>query len=111
MKILAVVLVLLCSCQTLGHVSLVTAEASLYADWRSTHAAAESGWVNFHENNPILGMQPSPAAVDVYMISAGATMLALYPVIPKYIRPFVYFGITAAEIYTVQGNMAAGAPW
>ncbi len=76
--------------------------------WMSQHHIVESQGKWYGENNPLLGEFPSSRTVAIYFGGTLALSTALYAVLPKWSRPFVFGAITSLELTIVINNHRAG---
>lgn len=97
-----------CSISTSRHATRIgvgLAVASTACDWGQTRSAASAGWRTNYEANPVMGPSPSTHAVDAYMAGVVVTTLAATYLLPERVRPYLLGVVTAAEVYTIAGNL------
>jgi hypothetical protein len=87
----------------------VVAESALAVDWSQTHYLASHDWPrDFREENPLLGKQPSPSVVGVYMGGLMVGLAASYHLLPSWSRWIVYGTVATLEIAVVADNCRHG---
>lgn len=93
-----------CAHVDLDRAMLASSTATIACDWGYTHRAAERGWENHHESNPLLGRTPSTAEVNAYFASMLVLNAAAWVLTPPKYRAVLPAVITAREIYSAVGN-------
>ncbi len=107
MKLIFTIFILfLCGC-SMNQSLLISSNALLAADWMQTSKVARHP-NEYHENNILLGRHPSTGAVNTYFASAILLNTAIYPVMPKKLRPWWYGGLTLFEAAVVSHNLSIG---
>jgi hypothetical protein len=106
----AVVMMMLvagCSSANLHRVNragLAIAEGAITCDWIETRGAAARGWERVHEDNPIMGSNPSAGVVDVYMLGAAVAVASAWSILPERYRFLAWAPAIASQIYALADN-------
>lgn len=111
---LLVLATLISGCVHADRVALATSTATLVCDWMSTHsgvgatrgpdAMAPYGYA-VHEQNPLLGPDPSTSAIDAYFATSIALNAAVWALLPERARAPFGIGVAAVETYAIAGNV------
>lgn len=81
------------------------AVGTIACDWGGTRWAAQRGWVDKVESNPILGPAPSTARVDAYMAASALVVVGLGQLLPSKLRPLLYAAAVVVEVEAIRHNL------
>lgn len=88
---------------------MATSTGFIAYDWCQTRTAArertDKGWENGPMTSRLIGGNPSPSAVDAYMMSAIAAIALVDYVLPKWPRVILHGVVGVAQTVTIHGNM------
>jgi hypothetical protein len=93
-----------------NRIGLGMAVAGITCDWGQTRAGATDGWRTTNETNPIMGAEPSPRVVDVYMASMMIGTVVIGHLLPERYRPYFYGAVVTLQAWTITDNATTSLP-
>jgi len=96
---------LLGGCTGVNRAALVASTLALACDAAQTYRAADSGWMERYEENPILGRKPTTPTVLAYFTTAIVGNAVVWAVMPRSVKSLVPTGIIAFQANSISMNM------
>ena len=108
MLMVAVVLMTGCTNAWVNRGALIASTAALACDWGQTRGQAARGWGDRMEQNPMLGAEPTTAAVDTYFVSALALNAMIWYLAPARASAVIPAAVVAVQADAIAGNVGMG---
>lgn len=97
-------------CTPLNRATLVASTVAIACDWGQTRSAASVGWMWMNhqktEENVMLGPAPSPAAVDMYFITALLANAMVYAALPKRFGWVSTAAVIGVQSSSIESNLS-----
>ena len=90
--------------------ALGVSSASLLCDWAQTRRASDAGWTMQHEQNPIMGRDPSSRTVDAYFLGAAALNVLAWRLMPRRWRVVIPSIVFVVQADSIRSNIAESRP-